>query len=93
MAELIAIVGPSGSGKSTSIRNLNPEETFIISTTGKPLPFRGFKAKYKSLKQDPESKAWEGNYYVTSSVDKIGTVLKLINSKMPNIKTIVFNIV
>ena len=91
MAELIAIVGPSGSGKSTSIRNLNPEETFIISTTGKPLPFRGFKAKYKSLKQDPESKAWEGNYYVTSSVDKIGTVLKLINSKMPNIKTIVLD--
>ena len=34
MAEMIAIVGESGSGKSTSIRNLNPAETFIISTTG-----------------------------------------------------------
>ena len=31
MAELIAIVGESGSGKTTSIRNLNPDETFIIS--------------------------------------------------------------
>jgi len=33
-AETIAIVGESGTGKSTSLRNLNPEETFIISTTG-----------------------------------------------------------
>ena len=40
MAELVAIVGNSGTGKSTSLRNLNPEETFIISTTGKPLPFK-----------------------------------------------------
>ena len=41
--ETICIVGESGSGKSTSLRNLNPEETFIISTTPKPLPFRGWK--------------------------------------------------
>ena len=33
-AETIAIVGESGTGKSTSLRNLNPEETFLISTTG-----------------------------------------------------------
>lgn len=32
--ETLAIVGESGTGKSTSLRNLNPEETFIISTTG-----------------------------------------------------------
>ena len=38
-AETIALVGESGTGKSTALRNLNPEETFIISTTGKPLPF------------------------------------------------------
>jgi len=35
MAEMICICGESGSGKTTSIRNLNPEETFIITTTGK----------------------------------------------------------
>lgn len=44
--ETIAIVGESGTGKSTSLRNLNSEETFIISTTGKPLPFRGWRKKY-----------------------------------------------
>ena len=91
MAELVAIVGNSGTGKSTSLRNLNPEETFIISTTGKPLPFKGFKSKYTVLKQDPNTKEWSGNYYVTSNVDKIGTVLKLINSKLTNIKTVVLD--
>ena len=49
-AETIAIVGESGTGKSTCLRNLNPEETFLISTTGKPLPFKGYKKKYKELK-------------------------------------------
>lgn len=49
-AETIAIVGESGTGKSTSLRNLNPEETFIISTTGKPLPFRAWKKKYIPIK-------------------------------------------
>lgn len=91
MAELVAIVGNSGTGKSTSLRNLNPEETFIISTTGKPLPFKGFKSKYTTLKQDPNTKEWSGNYYVTSNVDKIGTVLKLINNKLTNIKTVVLD--
>ena len=29
MSEMVAIVGNSGTGKTTSLRNLNPEETFI----------------------------------------------------------------
>lgn len=40
-AETIALVGESGTGKSTALRNLNPEETFIISTTGECLPVFG----------------------------------------------------
>ncbi|MBQ5476117.1 MAG: hypothetical protein IIT65_15935 [Lachnospiraceae bacterium] len=48
MANLIAIVGASGSGKSTSVRNLNPEETFIINVASKPLPFKGWKTNYTS---------------------------------------------
>ena len=50
-AETIAIVGESGTGKSTSLRNLNPEETFLISTTGKQLPFKGYRKKYKEIKK------------------------------------------
>ena len=45
-AETILILGESGMGKSTSLRNLNPKETFIISTTSKPLPWRGWKKNY-----------------------------------------------
>lgn len=36
---LSLIIGRSGRGKSTSLRNLDPETTFIISVIGKPLPF------------------------------------------------------
>ena len=43
MGYLIGIAGHSGSGKTTSIKNLNPKETFIVSITGKPLPFKGFR--------------------------------------------------
>lgn len=32
--ETLCVCGESGTGKSTSLRNLNPEETFVISTTG-----------------------------------------------------------
>ena len=43
--ETLCIYGESGTGKSTALRNMDPETTFIISTTGKPLPFRGWKKK------------------------------------------------
>lgn len=47
MSTAVLILGETGSGKSTSIRTLNPEETFIINTVGKPLPFAGSKKMYK----------------------------------------------
>ena len=88
-AETIAIVGESGTGKSTSLRNLNPEETFIISTTGKPLPFKLWKKKYKEIKK--EGSEWVGNYYVSSKYDKIINILKIVNLKMPHIKQVVID--
>lgn len=86
--ETIAIVGESGTGKSTSLRNLNPEETFIISTTGKPLPFRGYKKKYISITKDKSGK-YIGNYYCNSSWTQILGVLKMINTTMPHIKQVI----
>lgn len=87
-AETIAIVGESGTGKSTSLRNLNPAETFIISTTGKPLPFRAWKKKYTPL-EIKDGKIVGGNYYVSSKWDQIIKILAIVNSKMPHIKQVV----
>lgn len=88
-AETIAIVGESGTGKSTSLRNLNPEETFIISTTGKPLPFRAWKKKYIPIKI--EGKNLSGNYYVSSKWDQILKILQIIDKMMPQIKQVIID--
>lgn len=88
-AETIAIVGESGTGKSTSLRNLNPEETFIISTTGKPLPFRAWKKKYTPIKI--EGKNVSGNYYVSSKWDQILKILQIIDKMMPQIKQVIID--
>ena len=88
-AETSAIVGESGTGKSTSLRNLNPEETFIISTTGKPLPFRAWKKKYIPIKI--EGKNVSGNYYVSSKWDQILKILQIIDKMMPQIKQVIID--
>lgn len=88
-AETIAIVGESGTGKSTSLRNLNYEDTFIISTTGKPLPFRAWKKKYTPIKIDGGSVT--GNYYVSSKWDQIIKILQVIDKKMPHIKQVIID--
>jgi hypothetical protein len=89
MAELIAIVGESGSGKTTSIRNLNPEETFIISTTGKRPGIRGAKRLYPTVELTKDK--FTGNFYETSNVDNIGKMMTLVSVKRPEIKTIIID--
>ena len=87
MSEAILILGESGSGKSTSFRNLNPEETFIINIEDKPLPFRGYKKLYKPLSSD----GMEGNYYSPDNHDVIRRVIRLVNEKRPDIKTLIID--
>lgn len=89
MALLGAIVGESGSGKSTSLRNLDPNKTFIINVANKPLPIKGYKQNYKNLIQDPTTKKFIGNLYNTSSSEKIIQILKVINTTMPHIEQII----
>ena len=67
MGKLIFIVGKSGMGKSTSLRNLNPDETVIINTDQKPLPFKKFGDKYNEAK---------GNYLKSSDVVEVMNKLK-----------------
>lgn len=87
MANLIAIAGGTGEGKSTSIRNLNPKETFIINVAGKDLPFKGARKRYTKFEDNKE----QGNFYSTSNVETIGKILKFINVKRPDIKTVVID--
>jgi len=81
MAQLVFLVGKSGMGKSTSLRNLNPEETVIINTDQKALPFKQFNLKYNEEKR---------NYRKTSDVSIVIATLQKANN-LPNVKTIVID--
>lgn len=86
MSNTVLVIGESGSGKSTSLRNLNPEETFILGVLDKPLPFRGYKAHYKLMsKSNPD-----GNYYATDSYELIMRCIKSVNER-PEIKTFIID--
>lgn len=87
-AETILILGESGRGKTTSLRNLNPKETFIISTTSKPLPWRGWKKGY--TKFDPKTSP-EGNWYQCSKSTALATIIKYVSAKRPEITNIVID--
>jgi hypothetical protein len=87
MSNSVLILGESGSGKSTSIRTLPPENTLIINVIGKPLPFRGYKGKYKALSADGK----DGNYYHSDDPGKITRLLKFINDNRPDIQYIVLD--
>jgi energy-coupling factor transporter ATP-binding protein EcfA2 len=87
MSNVTLVIGESGSGKSTAIRNLNPAETFIINVIGKPLPFRGFRKMYVPVNSD----ASEGNYYESDSFEKIRHIIRDINKKRHDIKTLIID--
>lgn len=91
MNNAIFIIGEIGSGKSSSIRTLNPEETFIINMSNKPLPFRGFRKKYFEKKMDENGKEVIGNYIHTDNKDTVISILHSIDKKRPHIKTIVID--
>jgi hypothetical protein len=82
MSNVVVILGESGTGKSTSLRNLNPDETFIINVLNKPLPFRGYKKMYNE-----ENK----NFLDTDDYRRIMPYLKAINERRPDIKSIVID--
>lgn len=88
MSNASLIIGESGTGKSTSIRNLDPAETFIINVCNKPLPFRGYKAKYKAITSWEDK---EGNYFYSDDYQKIIKCLRVIDKDRPEIKNIIID--
>ena len=79
-SKLIGIVGATGTGKSTSIKHLNPEETYIINTAKKELPFKGADKLYNVDKK---------NYKEIDEITEITRLLKTISEKAPHIKTVI----
>jgi hypothetical protein len=87
MAHSILVIAESGSGKSTSIRNLDPKETVIVNIANKPLPFKGWKSKYKTLnKENPD-----GNLVNVSSGPGVMKTMAHVNEKMPHIKNLIID--
>ena len=82
MANIIGIMGESGTGKTTSMRNLDPKTTYYIDCDKKGLSWRRWKKQYNS-----ENK----NYYQTDVQEEVLHIMKGINSKRPNIKTVVID--
>jgi len=92
MAGKILIIGPSGSGKSTSYRNLNPASTFIICCDEKELPFKGWKANYKTVRDDSgKIDRAKSNFIKTSKVSNVSSILNFINDNRPEIKVVIID--
>lgn len=87
MANAALIIAESGSGKSTSIETLDPKSTFIINCSDKALPFRGWKSAYTKF----NSKENTGNMVSTSDPKIILQVMDIVNTKLPDIKTLVID--
>tara|TARA_R110000782_G_scaffold50974_1_gene110108 strand:+ start:537 stop:1220 length:684 start_codon:yes stop_codon:yes gene_type:complete len=85
MAQSVLVIADSGTGKSTAIRNLNPDETFIINIANKPLPFKGWKKDYTLISKDNP----KGNLASASSAVGIIKAINHVDQKMPHIKTLV----
>lgn len=95
MATTILVIGESGTGKSTAIRTLDPKETFLINVLDKPLPFKGWRKKYTKV---TEEKGNMCNIFCADILEgpspdckKVLNVLKYIDKKMENIKTIIID--
>ena len=87
MAEKIFILGNSGTGKSTSLRNLNPEDTFILQGVNKKLPFKGWKNKYTKIsKENPK-----GNLSLSKNYDNLRKQLVYIHNKRKDIKIVIID--
>ena len=89
MSNIIGLAGNSNSGKSTSLKYLDPSETFIISCTNKQLQIPGFRKKYKKVVI--EDGKLVGNWYVNTNYSSINKILKIIDTKRTDIKTLVID--
>lgn len=95
----ILILAPSGFGKSTSIghlpeigiEGLNPNDTFVISATSKPLPFRGSNKFFRVVDSLAPPTKENGNRLISNHGTFIAKTINYILANRPEIKNIVID--
>lgn len=92
MSQIAAVIGPPSTGKSASMRTLDPEETFIISSIGKPPPFQGWASDYPEFsKENTDGRYFELDVPPRQMTDKLEWILKSISNKRDDVSTIVID--
>ena len=89
MSQIIGIGGYSNCGKSSSLATLDPETTFIISCTPKQLTIPGFRRKYKKLEIVDGKPV--GNWFFSNDFNQVTKIVKIVDKKMPHVKTLVID--
>ena len=95
----VLILAPSGFGKTTSIGNvpelgikgLDPGNTFIITATSKPLPFRGSERLYKTIDPQLPPTKENGNRLISNNGVFIAKCISYIINNRSEIKNIVID--
>lgn len=82
----LLILGNTGTGKSSSIKNLNPENTFIIQCVNKELPFKGYIKKYPVINKENR----DGNRTITNSYKDVFNAISYAN-KHSKFKTLIID--
>jgi hypothetical protein len=82
MANVSIILGKSGTGKSTSIKGLNPEETVVLNTLKKRLPFKGSSSLYNEQNK---------NLFNIDDYTQVISILNAIGDKAIHIKNVIID--
>ena len=87
MNDPLMIIGESGAGKTRSLKDMDPESTFLIQTIRKSLPFKGWREKWREATKDNP----QGNYAVKDDPAVILSFMHSISERRPEIKNIVID--
>lgn len=82
MANIAIILGKSGTGKSTSIKGLNPQETVVLNTLKKRLPFKGSNSLYNEQNK---------NLFNVDEYTQVITYLNAISDKATHVKNVIID--
>lgn len=77
MSTATLIIGESGTGKSASLRNCDPQNTLLIQSVKKPLPFKASAWAHFDREKNPK-----GNIFVTDQSAQIITLMQKTQRKV-----------